>query len=617
MPGPSLSLRAQLLTAFVLIVVVTTAALTFDAYESSLASLEAGARLRASAVADGRAQALERMIANRQRRAEGFLAGARELCGEPTGSGSYAWALDCMEPMLEAFRAAEGASGAYVTYQGRRLAVSGMQLPADGYPRHGTLSRVSWVGSRPIYIMRAKAASLVMTVGFGGTEVTQIFGDASNLGERGEVLLLDRDGRFLTAARFRTSDMIGTPPGAVDVEPWRACGAGPGELVDVDYRGVRTLHAYEPVLALEGTCVDAHVNYDEALAPAEQLRMQLLQRGALFIIAGALLSLFASHRIAAPVQRLATAARGLRSRLDEPIPVSGPSEVRALGRALREAADDLAALVGREQAARREAQAANSTKDRFLAAVSHELRTPLTAILGWARVMRSQPLPASRSQQALEAIERSAQVQRRLIEDLLDVSRVVAGQLRVERQTVQLAGVIDLALDAIRPQAIEKNIEIKTVIEDSTLAVAGDAERLQQVVWNLASNAVKFTPAGGSVLVLLKRRGAEVQLSVRDNGAGIAEEFLPHVFDWFRQGDTDSDRIPSGLGLGLGIVRQLVEAHGGTVHAESEGKGFGARFVVTLPLDPACLAETPTWPLPDAEPAAPVVTAVKSSFDVH
>lgn len=605
----SVSLRAQLLIAFVIVVVGTTAALTFDAYRSSLVSLEADARRSATVAALTRAQALHRMLVSRQRRADGFLAGARELCGEPTEHGRYAWALDCMAPMTDAFRAAEGASGATITYRGRRLIASGAQSPHE-FPNSDTLARVMWTARGPAYVMQAHSEDLFMTVLFGGNEVMQIFRDDSNLGQRGEVFLLNGDGRFLTPARYKPGGGACTPPGAVDVEPVRACASGAGEVLDIDYRGIRTLHAYQPVSSLEGACVDAHVNFEEALEPAERLRARLLGRGAGFIVIGALYSLLASHRIAAPVRRLATAARGLRSSLEEPIPVGGPSEVRALGHALREAAADLAGLVAREQSARRDAQSANQSKDQFLAAISHELRTPVTAILGWTRVVRSQQRPDTRLERALDVIERNAQAQSRLIEDLLDVSRIVAGQLRVTRDTVVLTGVIERALDAIRPQADDKNILLQTAIEDTTLAVSGDAERLQQVVWNLVANAVKFTPAGGSVLVTVKRVGNDVQLSVRDNGAGIPKAFLPHVFEWFRQGDAEPDRAPAGLGLGLGVVRQLVELHGGTVHAESEGRGFGARFVVILPIDSAAASDDPA-------PPQPHVAVSPASFDVH
>jgi signal transduction histidine kinase len=567
--------------AFVVVVVGTTAGLTIDAYRSSLARLESDAHRSGIAAADSRAQAILRMLSNRQRRASGFLTGTLELCGEPA-SGRYAWALDCVQPMLEAFRVAEGASGAVVEYRGRVLSRSGAKTPTE-FPRPDAYARVTWEAGQPVYVMRAKESDLAITVRFSGNDVTAIINDATNLGSGGEVLLLDESGRFLSRARFGRGDSLDTHS-VSSTEPVEACGKA-GQLIGVDYRGIKTIHAYQPVTAIEGACIDAHVNYAEAMAPAESLRGRLVQRGAIFIIIGALFSLIASHRIAAPVQRLAAAARALRSRLDEPIPVGGPSEVRALGRALRETADDVAALVTREQTARREAQSANSAKDQFLAAVSHELRTPLTAILGWVRVMRSQPQPDVRSERALAAIERSAQAQRRLIEDLLDVSRIVSGQLRVERHPVHLATVIDRALDAVRPQALEKKIELQTVIENSMLTLEGDAERLQQVVWNLTSNAVKFTAPGGRVLVALRSVGDGVELSVVDNGIGITEEFLPHVFEWFRQDTARPDRQRSGLGLGLGIVRQLVEVHGGTVSAQSEGEGRGARFTVTLPLD--------------------------------
>ena len=584
----AVSLRAQLLAAFVIVIVGTTAGLTYDAYRTNLARLEAEARKDAAAAAHARAQALHRMLANRQRRAEGVLAGARALCGEASTAGRVAWAPDCMQPMLNAFRAAESAAGAVITYEDRVVVASGAKVP-DTLPGRGALARVTWVDGRPAYVMRATRDGLVMLVQYGNEEVASIFGDASSLGIRGEVFLIDANGRFLTAARYvaggsTTGRGVVTPPGARDVEPVAACRRFEGELLDIDYRGIETLHAYQPVPALEGACVDAHVNWNEILQPAEDLRDRLLTRGLAFILVGALYSLVASHGITAPVQRLARAARGLRARLDEPIPVDGPSEVQALGIALREASTDLAALVGREQSARREAQAANRAKDRFLAAVTHELRTPLTAILGWTHIVRSQKPADTTLDRGLDAIERNAQTQHRLIEDLLDVSRIVTGRLRIDRQMVLLATIIERALDAIRPQAEEKQIRVQTLIENPTLSVAGDPVRLEQVVLNLIANAVKFSQPGGIVLVALTRAGGDVQLSVRDEGQGIDQEALPHVFDWFWQGDPPPGRPSSGLGLGLGIVRQLVDSHGGSVRAESDGHGRGSRFIVTLPL---------------------------------
>jgi signal transduction histidine kinase len=185
---------------------------------------------------------------------------------------------------------------------------------------------------------------------------------------------------------------------------------------------------------------------------------------------------------------------------------------------------------------------------------------------------------------ALTAIERNAEAQRRLIEDLLDLSRVVSGRLQLARSIVPLANVIEAALDAVRPRAAEKGVRIETVIVDSDVQVLADGQRMQQVVWNLAWNAVKFTPAGGWVSVQLRRSDGVAELTVVDSGIGIAPEFLPHVFDWYRQADGASGAVESGLGLGLGLVRQLVELHNGTVAAHSAGAGHGATFIVRLPL---------------------------------
>ncbi|HLL71188.1 MAG TPA: ATP-binding protein [Pyrinomonadaceae bacterium] len=232
----------------------------------------------------------------------------------------------------------------------------------------------------------------------------------------------------------------------------------------------------------------------------------------------------------------------------------------------------------------REAQEANRLKDEFLATLSHELRTPLTSILGWTNLLRSVKFDEVTSVRALETIERNARSQKQLIDDLLDASRIITGKLRLELKPTQLKSVVESACYAARPAAEAKGIEIQLALDPAASLVAGDAERLQQVVWNLLSNAVKFTPEGGRVEVGLARDGTHAQIAVRDTGQGIKTEFLPFVFDRFRQADQSTTRTHGGLGLGLAIVRHLVELHGGTVAAESEGIGAGATFKVMLPL---------------------------------
>ncbi|HET7339850.1 MAG TPA: PAS domain S-box protein [Methylomirabilota bacterium] len=238
----------------------------------------------------------------------------------------------------------------------------------------------------------------------------------------------------------------------------------------------------------------------------------------------------------------------------------------------------------REQAARAEAEAANRMKDEFLIVLSHELRTPLNAILGWTRLLRDRRLPPEKRENALDVIERNTRTQVQLIEDLLDVSRIVSGKLQIEMRTVDLVRTVDAALDVIRPAATAKGVRLEARLEPMSGPVLGDPDRLQQVVWNLLSNAVKFTPAGGAVSVRLQRVANRAEVIVTDSGKGIAPEFLPHVFDRFRQADSTTTRAHGGLGLGLSIVHHLVELHGGTVSADSAGEGRGATFTVRLPL---------------------------------
>jgi signal transduction histidine kinase/CheY-like chemotaxis protein len=234
--------------------------------------------------------------------------------------------------------------------------------------------------------------------------------------------------------------------------------------------------------------------------------------------------------------------------------------------------------------AMRVAEGANRLKDEFLSTVSHELRTPLTAINGWALMLRAGRLDATQADRALETIVRSARSQNQLINDLLDVSRITTGKMRLDVGPLKLGSVIEAAVETIRPAAEAKEIHLSALLDTAAETISGDAERLQQVVWNLLSNAVKFAPNGGRVEVRLERANSHVEIVVADNGQGIKPEFLPYVFDRFRQEDSGTDRQWGGLGLGLTIVRNIVELHGGTVRAASEGLGKGATFTVALPI---------------------------------
>jgi len=240
-------------------------------------------------------------------------------------------------------------------------------------------------------------------------------------------------------------------------------------------------------------------------------------------------------------------------------------------------------LLSSENVARREAERANRLKDDFLATISHELRNPLNAILGWAHMMRLGKLNEANTERAIETIYRNAQSQTQLVADLLDVSRIISGKLRLDVRTVDLISIVYAAIDSIRPAADAKSIRLQTMLDPSAGPIAGDADRLQQIVWNLLTNAVKFTPKGGRVQVKVQRIESHVEIVVSDSGVGINKEFLPYVFDRFRQADASTTRIHGGLGLGLSIVHQLVALHGGSASVQSEGEGKGATFTITLP----------------------------------
>jgi PAS domain S-box-containing protein len=243
-------------------------------------------------------------------------------------------------------------------------------------------------------------------------------------------------------------------------------------------------------------------------------------------------------------------------------------------------------LLARERTAREAAEAANQAKDEFLAVVSHELRTPLNGVFGWARMLQSADMSDAARERAVAAIVRGASAQVRLIEDLLDISRIVTGNFRLDLQRFDLRDVVAAALDTVRPAAAAKGIAIEVHTPAAPVIVLGAEDRLQQVVWNLLMNAVKFTPRDGRALLRLQQRDGDAEITVSDSGEGIAAEVLPHVFERFRQEDSSSTRAHAGLGLGLALVHRLVELHGGSVTAESPGKGRGATFRVRLPLAP-------------------------------
>jgi signal transduction histidine kinase len=281
-------------------------------------------------------------------------------------------------------------------------------------------------------------------------------------------------------------------------------------------------------------------------------------------------------------------------------------ELAALRQALNEAREQLSAasalaaehqsLLEKERAARALAERLNALKDEFLAIVSHELRGPLSAIAGWAHILR---LGTSEEDfnKGLEVIDQSVQAQTKLIEDLLDISRITSGQLRLEVQPVEPRSFIDAAVEAVRPATDAKGLRVRKVLDLAAGPVAGDASRLQQVMVNLLSNAVKFTPERGCIELALRKLEDEAEISVADTGIGIPADFLPHVFDRFRQADASIHGRYGGLGLGLAIVKHLVELHGGSVSAQSPGEGGGATFVLRLPLMAPLAEPLPARPL--------------------
>ena len=356
-------------------------------------------------------------------------------------------------------------------------------------------------------------------------------------------------------------------------------------------------------------------------------RFQAATVGAVFVVSGLAALLFSwglQRLVSLPIVDLARTARAVSDRKDYSLRAEkhGADELGRLVDAFNDMLEQIqerdselqrvererSRLLALEQEARREAEEANRTKDEFLAMLSHELRTPLNAILGWAQVLRSGKLEEAAADRALETIERNSRSQAQLIADLLDISRIITGKLRLDFRPVELLRIIEAALDSVGPAAGAKNIQLGVSLGSLQTPVLGDADRLQQVVWNLLSNAIKFTPRGGRVEISLRESGPNAVIQVTDTGAGIRADFLPYVFDRFRQAEGSHIRSHGGLGLGLSIVRHLVELHGGAVEVESPGEGEGSTFTVKLPLAAELTEEHPVenqpavsevWSLPD------------------
>jgi signal transduction histidine kinase len=390
------------------------------------------------------------------------------------------------------------------------------------------------------------------------------FFQSISIGERGTVWVFHTSGAIVVKEPS-TEDPMGTPAGENEV--FRAAAGGshgvaegpvqPGGPIMIS--GFRRVGNFPLVVAVS-------LDREEMFAPwrREIQGMIVTHAVASIVVAGVLFVLFRQIDAKAAAERELHDAR------------------QAEAERLRKTNEQLSAMLQREQDARRDAEAANALKDQFVMTVSHELRTPLTAIAGWARMLVDGMVSDEKRDGALRTIERNAQAQKRLIEDLLDVAGIMAGKLRLDIKPIVVAEVMRMAVDAVAPAATAKGVHLDVAIDPNAGTVSADPERLQQVVWNLLANAVKFTPAGGTVSLTVSRAPRALHVKVADTGVGISAELLPHVFERFRQGG-GSSRRQGGLGLGLAIVRNLVELHGGTVTAQSEGEGRGSTFDVVLP----------------------------------
>lgn len=575
-----LSLRYQLGLALVLVNVVLTAGVAVLTYRAAHDAMVEQARSAVAVVAQSRERELLDQLQHKQERMTNFLQSLQALCGERGPNGGYGFEDECARAAVGGFHRSERAVSTSIAYRNERLyAVGGAARVKAPVP--GQLVRIAATNGAGLYAMAARLGELTAHSEFTLDEINAVFADRAGLETGGEAFLTDAAGFRLTRAERVLPSQH--PVALSGIGP---CTRGIAQKVQtLDDRGIAVIAGLRPAPSLGGGCIVANVSYDDATAAITRMGWMLAYSSALIVLFGGVISVVLASVATRSLKRLAGAAHQLgKGRFDTSIPADGPSEVRQLGRTLSAMAASIAQLVQREQHARQEAEAANQTKDQFLATLSHELRTPLNAILGWASILSRSGFDPARVKHAVHVIERNARIQSQMIEELLDVSRIVSGTVRLQPTDVTIGTVVQAAVESVRPAADAKGVSLACTIAAPDLVVRGDARRLQQVAWNLLSNAVRFTPAGGHVAASLRQVEDLVELRISDTGCGISAEFLPHVFERFRQEDSSTTRAHGGLGLGLAIVHDIVGLHDGTVRAESDGEGRGATFIVQLPV---------------------------------
>jgi signal transduction histidine kinase len=395
----------------------------------------------------------------------------------------------------------------------------------------------------------------------------------------GVLTLLDVDQRIV--ARTRNEERyVGAMPTADFVERARNAPSGSWRTVLLEGEAAYSAWFRSPVT---GWTIGLGMPSEVVDRPIRRRTTAIISAGIGTLGLGLIIAVFLGRGIVRGQTAAGAAARTLARGEQVPVIRSSIAELNDLGAALRDAAGILEQRLRERDAA---AEALNRAKDNFIATVSHELRTPLNAIYGWVAMLRTGSLDTARQQHALEVIERNARAQSQVVEDLLDMSSIIHGRLRLETRPVDLAAVVRAAVDMVTPAAGARRTSVAVHDPGRPVMVTGDPARLQQIVWNLMSNALKFTPAEGRIEVTTAADGDRGAVSVRDNGEGIAPDFLPYVFDRFRQETEHVTRQHSGLGIGLALARNLTELHGGTIEAHSDGKGRGSTFTVRFPLRP-------------------------------
>lgn len=577
------SISTQIVATTALIVLSSSLLIGYFSLHSSNEVLRRDAIMAIGSAADYRLQLLISKLAATKTRTRSILQMSDGICAE--GSSSME---TCLRGVFQHFtRTTEAAGVQFIPLVGEPINVGAEPsiFASIPLPTEKEVARLGRGTDQQVYVVvRATTPKGEIRAEFPAKQIQSIFTDRDGLGQSGEAFLTDASGYFLTATSY--SGPIGHSE-PIKATPIVRCLSGKaGESLGPDFLNVEKVHAFRPVEEIGGGCLMANIGETEAFAKSTKLVKNISEVIIITFLTAIALAYLASRWLTYPIRQLVLKAEALQAdQFSKQKLVDGPKEIRSFDQAFLKMTNSLVSEIHERKQGQIELARAIKGRDEFLATLSHELRTPMNIIMGWIEILKTEGPTSLLFTKATETLERNAIIQKNLIDDLLDVSRIINGKFQMSKEPVDLSSIIRLTCEGLRPLAEQKNIRLHCAFTNERIQVSGDSTKLSQVVTNFVQNALKFTNSGGEITATLSVHAGTARFELRDTGIGIDAEFLPHVFDRLKQEGMGTTRVHSGLGLGLGICKHIVEAHDGKISVSSPGRNQGATFTVDVPVD--------------------------------